>query len=118
MIFLNHFGLYLDLTLFRLPLLALLVATVLLYHQFYLRNRLLPLAKVHTFEMQYCRQEINEEKSNDCTIYTNDIIDIDLEVPNNEANSNDKDEVYYFWHAHESLLRLLNTQDIKKPLSN
>lgn len=55
MVFLNHFGLYLDLTLFRLPLLALLVATVLLYHQFYLRNRLLPLAEVHTLEMQYCR---------------------------------------------------------------
>lgn len=54
--------------------------------------------------MKNSRQKVNEEKSDHCTIDTNDIVDIDLIVPNYEANSNNKDEVNDFRQAYEPLL--------------
>jgi hypothetical protein len=54
--------------------------------------------------MKNSRQKVNEEKSDHCAINTDDIIDIDLKVPNYEANSNNKDEVNDFRQAYESLL--------------
>ena len=68
--------------------------------------------------MKNSRQKVNEEESDHCAIDTNDIVDIDLIVPNYEANSNNKDEVNDFRQAYEPLLWLLNTYNIEKPLPN
>ena len=68
--------------------------------------------------MQNGRQKINEEEPNHCTINTDDIIDIDLKVPNYEANPNYKDEVDYLRQTYEPLLRLLDVYNIEKSLPN
>jgi hypothetical protein len=54
--------------------------------------------------MKNSGQKVNEEKSDHCAINTNDIVDIDLIVPDYEANSNNKDEVNDFRQAYEPLL--------------
>lgn len=67
--------------------------------------------------MQNGWQEVDKEEANDCTINADDVVDVDLKVTNDEANPDHKDEIDYLWHAHESLLRLVNSYNIKQPLS-
>jgi hypothetical protein len=81
-----------DFTLLLVPQFTFFVFA-LRYSQLYLWNCPLSFAEVDTFQVQNCRQKINEEETNHCAIDTNDIIDIYLKVSNNKAHSNEKDEV-------------------------
>lgn len=68
-------------------------------------------AEVEALEMEDCRDEVDEEEADDCTVDVDDVADVDLNQTNCQAYANNDDYINDFADFDLSFLWLLQTDD-------
>lgn len=88
----------------------------LLYFELYFGDSLLALAEIETLDVKHGRDQVYEEEADDCPVDVDDIIDVDLEEPDHEADGDHEHKIYNLSKVDLLALRLANLEHSKHPL--
>lgn len=75
--------------------------------------RFFPLAEVQAFDMEHSWDEVDEEEPNDCSVDVDDVVDVDLEDANHEADPHHHNKVNDLAHFNFASFRLFNLKNME-----